>query len=217
MDISKTIETGKVSTKEMDILKIKEAKLARWQTKLTAIGIEFVLLFAFWVLVSGHYQIKYLLIGVGACAVVTYVTHDLLYNSRPAKAVSSKAGFTFFCVLRLIVYIPWLIWAIIKANIQVAMIIMNPRLPIDPGFLQFKTQLRKKISLVTLANSITLTPGTITVDLKDDTYLIHAIVRGAASDLESGLMQNKAGNIFCDREDPAPTCSWVCSGKELEK
>ncbi len=67
MDLSETVKTQKESLKEMDISKIKEAKLARWQTKLTALGIEFVLLFAFWVLISGHYQLKYLLIGAGAC------------------------------------------------------------------------------------------------------------------------------------------------------
>lgn len=217
MDLSETVKTQKESLKEMDISKIKEAKLARWQTKLTALGIEFVLLFAFWVLISGHYQLKYLLIGAGASAVVTYLTHDLVYNPGLVKTISPGAGFTLSSALRLIAYTPWLVWAIIKANIQVAMIIMNPKLPIDPGFLQFKTQLTKKISQVTLANSITLTPGTITVDLKEDTYIIHAIIRGAASDLESALMQNKAGSIFGDCKDKAPTCLWVHSCKELEK
>ena len=217
MDLSNTVRTQKESFNETKILKIQEAKSARWQNKLTALGIEFVLLFLFWILLSGRYQLKYLLIGVGACAVVTYLTNDLLYNPRSRKTNTSGAGFALSCALRLIAYIPWLVWAIIKANIQVALIIMKPQMPIDPGFLKFKTQLTRKISLVTLANSITLTPGTITVDLKDDTYIIHAIVRGAASDLESGLMQNKAGAIFRDCKDPAPTCSWVHSSKELEK
>jgi multicomponent Na+:H+ antiporter subunit E len=216
MDRTKTGKPGKENMKEIHPPKLKDVKLVRWQTKFTALVIEFILLFLFWVLLSGRYQVKYLLIGAGACALVTYFTHDLLYNPG-SRTAASGAKFTLSCGVRLIVYIPWLVWAIIKANIQVAAIIINPKLPIDPGFLRFKTHLTRKISLVTLANSITLTPGTITVDLQDDTYIVHAIVRGAASDLESGLMQNKAGAIFCDCEDTAPTCSWAHSTKELEK
>jgi multicomponent Na+:H+ antiporter subunit E len=217
MDLSETAKLGKENIKEMDITQLREVKRARWQAKFTAIIIEYVLLFLFWVLLSGRYQLKYLLIGAGACALVTYLTHDLLYRPNSSKKIPLGASFTLSCALRLIAYIPWLVWAIIKANIQVAMIIIKPQMPIDPGFLQFKTKLTRKIALVTLANSITLTPGTITVDLQGDTYIIHAIVRGAASDLESGLMQNKAGAIFCDCKDSAPACSWAHSSKELEK
>jgi multicomponent Na+:H+ antiporter subunit E len=216
MDLSEIAELRKENMKEMNIKSLREVKLIRWQTRFTAIAIEFALLFLFWILLSGRYQLKYLLIGAGACALVTYLTNDLLY-SPGSRTIPSGAGFTLSCGVRLVAYIPWLVWAIIKANIQVAMIIINPKMPIDPGFLQFKTRLTKKISLVTLANSITLTPGTITVDLQDNTFIIHSIVRGAASDLESGLMQNKAGDIFCDCKDTAPICTWAHSSKELEK
>jgi multicomponent Na+:H+ antiporter subunit E len=188
-----------------------------WQTRLIASGVEFILLFAFWILISGHYQLKYLIIGMGACALVTYLTKDLVYKPGHGKATASGLGYTLSCAFRLIAYVPWLVWAIIKCNIQMAMIILNPSMPIDPGFIKFKTRLTKKISQVTLANSITLTPGTITVDLIDDTYIVHYIVPGSASDLESGLMQNKAGAIFCDSRDPAPACSWAHSCEDLEK
>jgi multicomponent Na+:H+ antiporter subunit E len=217
MELTKTVNPDQGSDKDMDISKVQIAKIIRWKYKAVASVIEFVLLFAFWVLISGRFQIKYLLIGVGASIVVTYLTHDLLYNSRTGKIVSSATGYSLACSLRLIAYIPWLVWAVIKCNIQMALIILNPHLPIDPGFLQFKTQLTKKVSMVTLANSVTLTPGTITVDLTNNTFIIHAINRGSASDLESGLMQNKAGAIFCDVRDPAPTCSWVHSCEELER
>lgn len=217
MDLAKTARAPKESLDETKIISPKEAKLARWQTKITAIGIEYVLLFIFWILISGHYQLKYLLIGAGASALVTYLTHDLLYTRHSGKTIAPGARFTLSCSVRLIAYIPWLVWAIIKANIQVAILIMHPKMPVDPGFLQFKTQMKRKISQVTLANSITLTPGTITVDLSNDTYIVHAITRKAACDLESALMQNKAGTIFGDCQDTAPTCLWVHSSKELKK
>lgn len=185
-------------------------------TRLIATGIEFIVLFAFWVLISGHYQLRYLLMGVGFSALVTYITRDLLYEPG-GKLMAAGARYIFACGWRLILYIPWLVWAIIKANIQMALIILNPHLPIDPGFLQFQTGLTKKVSLVTLANSITLTPGTITVNLTSNIFVIHAITRSSASDLESGHMQNKVGAVFGESWESPPSCSWVHSCEELKK
>jgi multicomponent Na+:H+ antiporter subunit E len=202
---------------KMDVIRVRKAESIGRRNQLIAAGLEFTVLFAFWVLISGHFQLKYLLMGVGFSALVTYITKDLIYKPGYGQTAALGAGYILSCAWRLILYIPWLVWAIIKCNIQIAIIILNPRLPIDPGFLQFKSQLTKKVALVTLANSITLTPGTITVDLTHNIFVVHAIVRGSASDLESGLMQNKAGAIFGDVKDPAPTCSWVHSCEELEK
>jgi multicomponent Na+:H+ antiporter subunit E len=217
MNIFNRERTWEESSREAEITKEREVVSSRWKSRLVASGIEFPLLFSFWILISGHYQLRYLLIGLGASALVTYLTKDLIYKPGYSKAFKSGVWYPFHCAWRLIFYIPWLMWAIVKSNIQIAMIILNPRLPIDPGFLQFKSKLTKKVSLVTLANSITLTPGTITVDLNHNIFLIHAIARGSASDLESGLMQNKAGAIFCDVNDPVPDCSWNYSCKELKK
>jgi len=217
MNIFNRERTWEENVRELEATKERTVARSRRQAKLISVGVEFVLLFAFWILISGHYQLKYLLIGVGASALVTYLTKDLVYKPGYGKEVTSRIGYTLSSAVRLVLFLPWLVWAIIKCNIQMALIILNPRLPIDPGFLQFKTRLMKKVSLVTLANSITLTPGTITVDLTGKNFVIHAINRGAASDLESGLMQNKAGAIFCDLKDPEPDCAWVHSSQELEK
>ncbi len=217
MNIFNRERTWEESSREVEVTQGRKAVSSRWKARVVAFGIEFLLLFSFWILISGHYQLRYLLIGLGASALVTYLTKDLIYKPEYGKDVNSGVWYPFSCAWRLILYIPWLMWAIIKCNIQIAMIILNPRLPIDPGFLQFKSKLTKKVSLVTLANSITLTPGTITVDLNNNIFLVHAIARGSASDLESGLMQNKAGAIFCDIKDSAPSCSWVHSCEELKK
>lgn len=213
-------QASKVETENIQAngaIRLHKVESAKRKIQFIAFGIEFIVLFVFWVLVSGHYQLHYLLIGVAACVLTTCITKDLMYKPRDGEAIFSETVYTFSCIWRLVLYVPWLVWAIIKANIQVAIIILSPRMSIDPGFLRFNTHLKKKISMVTLANSITLTPGTITVDLTGHTYIIHAIVRGSASDLESGLMQNKAGAIFCDHPDPAPSCFWTHSCEELEK
>lgn len=188
-----------------------------WQTKWAVMGFEVIVLFIFWIILSWRFQPKYLVTGLFASGLVTYLTYEFIYNPRPAEKENS-IGYLFKCALRMILYLPWLILAIIKANIQVASIIIKPQMPIDPVMLQFETKLSKKISLVTLANSITLTPGTITVELDDNKFIVHSLVRGCAGDLETGLMQNKVARIFDDnQENIPPNCSWERSLKGLEK
>ncbi len=196
----------------------RKVKIGRQWARWTVIGIEFCILFIFWVCLSGRFQVRYLLIGVGAAALVTFLTNDLLYSSYGSKKYPELgAGYVLKSTGRWIAYLPWLVLAIIKANIQVASIILNPKLPIDPVMLKFKTNLKKKASLVTLANSITITPGTITVDQKGATFIVHAIVKGAAGDLESGLMQNKAAAIFDDDRCSVPDCLWAHYNEELKQ
>jgi multicomponent Na+:H+ antiporter subunit E len=217
MQLSKASQVETENIQANGAIRLHKAESVKRKNQFIAFGIEFFVLFVFWVLVSGHYQLKYLLMGVGFSALVTYITKDLIYKPGYGQTATTGARYTFSCAWRLILYVPWLVWAIIKCNIQIAVIILSPRMAIDPGFLQFKSCLRNKVSLVTLANSITLTPGTITVDLTNNVFIIHSITRGSASDLESGLMQNKAGAIFCDSHDPTPTCSWVHSFEDLKK
>jgi multicomponent Na+:H+ antiporter subunit E len=192
-------------------------KMGIWQAKWAVITIEFVLLFLFWLLLSGSLHPKEIIIGICSAAIVTYLTNDLLYNPRRKKSLSSIGRYIFSSAIRLLVYTPWLVWAIIKANIQIAIIILKPSMPINPILLKFSTRMNNKVSLVTLGNSITLTPGTLTVDLKNNTYIVHCLVREAAGDLESGVMQNKVGAVFADHKDNPPETIWASSFKELEQ
>jgi len=193
-----------------------ETKSASWLVKFIVVIIEFIILFTFWVLFSEHYQLKYIIIGLCSSALVTYLTHDLIYNPQ-SKTSKYNIKLIFPTSFNLLKYTFWLILAIIKANIQIAMIIIKPNMPIDPGLVQFETSLRRKVSLVTLANSITLTPGTITVELRNYTYLVHYLVRESAGDLETGLMQRKIGFVFSDNIDSPPKCNWIYCGKETQK
>ena len=73
------------------------------------------------------------------------------------------SGWPLLSFWRFLAYMPWLLYQIIKANIQVASIVLNHKMPIDPVFLQFNSQLKRKVAQVILATSITLTPGTVTM------------------------------------------------------
>ena len=152
--------------------------------------ITFIILYVNWLIWSGKFDAFHLTLGVIACLIVTYTTHDLLFERKKFLFKDVRE------VIRLLTYIPWLIYQIILSNIHVASLVLNPKMPIDPKFIRFKTKLNKDISLTTFANSITLTPGTITADIREEEYYVHALSKKVADDLLSGEMENKVAHIF---------------------
>lgn len=154
--------------------------------------ITFLILYVNWMIWSGKFDAFHLSLGGISCIIVTYTTHDLLFK---------RTQFSFrdiIEVIRLFKYIPWLIYQIILANIHVASLVLNPKMPIDPKIIRFKTKLKKDISLTTFANSITLTPGTITADIVEGEYYVHALNKKVADDLLSGEMENKVAHVFME-------------------
>ena len=78
-------------------------------------------------------------------------------------------------LLYFIIYIPIFFWEVLKANLDVAYRVLHPKMPIKPGIVLIKTGLKSDTAKLTLANSITLTPGTLTMDVRGDNLLIHWI------------------------------------------
>jgi multicomponent Na+:H+ antiporter subunit E len=148
--------------------------------------LEFLLLAFVWLLWSGHYTLeKSLIAGFGllSCLAVVALSRRMASSSRyrPRRTLGPRT----------LLYLPWLLWQIVKANIQVARIILDPRLPISPRVIRVKTSQRGERAQVLYANSITLTPGTISLDVSLDTITVHALTEGIARDLESGEMDRK--------------------------
>jgi len=104
--------------------------------------------------------------------------------------------------IRFIKYLPWLIYQIVLANVHVAKVALHPKMNdlIDPHIIRFKTKLKRDISLVTFANSITLTPGTITILIRDGYYLVHSLDMKVAGDLP-GEMEERVAHIFMEDQD----------------
>ena len=143
-----------------------------------------VALSALWLLWSGIYD-NALVLGLGACSIafVVWVTRRM---HRVAEAtVGYKLG------PRLIGYLPWLGWEIVKANLQVARIILDPKLPISPRLIRVPAPQRTDLGRVIYANSITLTPGTVTIDLVDDKLTVHALTKAGLEGVESGEMDRR--------------------------
>ena len=188
-----------------------------WQQRLISIVLQFVLLFAFWLLLSGHYQARYIVIGALAAGLVTLLSNDLFYLAlRYGESAEPKIQLVLLQLWRFLLYLPWLLSRIIMANIQVAYLVLHPKMPIDPGLLVFRTLMKKAIAQVTLANSITLTPGTITTSLENGRYIIHTLKRPLAGELEDATMQNKITQVYLEAKEPPPTTQWVHSLEEIE-
>lgn len=168
-------------------------------------------LFAFWLVLSDHYDVKSWLMGAASCALVVAVSHD-----RPFRVGGRDTDFGIslarFSLLRFVRYVLWLLKEVVEANLHVARVVVHPRLPIEPRMLRFRVGFRNKIPQVVLAHSITLTPGTVTIDLDDDgTYLVHALVPSSADAVVSGEMQRGIAAAFGEEDGAPPQVTWLDS------
>ena len=152
-----------------------------------------LLLFAFWVVLSGRFDVFHLSIGVFCSLLVARLSHDLLF-------ANIRIGDHWLVLVRFLAYAPWHIYQIFKANVYVAYLTLSPKPSIDPGIVKFKTKLETDISWVILANSITLTPGTITMDIRDGEFYVHALDKRMAQDLNTGEMEDRVAHIFMEAD-----------------
>ena len=97
--------------------------------------------------------------------------------------------------LRPVFYLPWILWEIIKANVDVIKVICRPKMDISPRMIRVKASQKTDIGQVIYANSITLTPGTITLDVRDGEMLVHALTKDTAAGLETGDMDRRVTRL----------------------
>lgn len=128
----------------------------------------FVVAFAIWAMFTWVPDQQEMIAGATIAAGVAFFFGEI-FVIHPLKVFNPKRWFYFLC------YIPFFIYEVIKANLDVAYRVLHPRLPINPGIVKIKTNLKSEIAQSMLANSITLTPGTMTIDIKDQDMYIHWI------------------------------------------
>ncbi|MDN7013789.1 hypothetical protein FGW20_12260 [Methanoculleus sp. FWC-SCC3] len=151
----------------------------------------------FWYTLSGQLDPFYIGAGIVCCGIVTLVSGDLIFRSDTSVIRSAR---TF---VRFVLYIPRLMVAILYANIDVAYRILHPKMPIDPALITIETSFRNDVLRTSFANAMTLTPGTVTVDVTGGTFIVHALVREMAEEdlLEKRGIQNSLARIFGERDD----------------
>ncbi|SMC80204.1 Na+/H+ antiporter subunit E [Papillibacter cinnamivorans] len=154
-------------------------KVPRKKLSLRHFLIIFFVLLGLWFLLSGHFEANLVIYGVAACAVSAWLGAGML--ATPLRGDGRSVSFGKITGLpKLIAYCVWLLIEIVKANIQVAMVVLNPKLPIDPCLVRFRMDFQNPLADFVLANSITLTPGTVTIDVRDGEYYIHCLTAAAA-------------------------------------
>jgi multicomponent Na+:H+ antiporter subunit E len=144
-------------------------------------------LFVFWLALSGHYTP--VLIAVGAVVAAAAAA------AAARMRIADEEGHPIHLAGRALTYFPWLLWEIAKAAWSVTKIVVHPRLPISPTMTVVRASQRTKVGIATYANSITLTPGTITVGVRGDELTVHALVADGAADLEAGGMDRRVAQF----------------------
>ncbi|MDH3792978.1 MAG: Na+/H+ antiporter subunit E, partial [Rhodospirillales bacterium] len=142
-----------------------------------------VVLYVLWLLLSGHYEPLLLVLGALSCVFVAWIAYRM--------DVADREGHPIHLTWRSLVYWPWLFWEIVKANLEVARLILAPRLAISPTVIKVKASQPDELGHVIYANSITLTPGTVSIDVRDATIEVHAITREMAEGLQTGEMDRR--------------------------
>lgn len=152
--------------------------------------VTFVIMLVFWIFMSGLFDPWHFGLGLVSCALVSYMSHDLLFPDFNVRIKPREIG-------RFLQYLPWLLYQIYLANIYVVKLALSPRMAdkLYPHVVKFKTRLKQDLAQVVFADSITLTPGTITVLIEDGNFYVHAIDIGVAESLP-GDMEARVGHIF---------------------
>ncbi|WP_245681191.1 monovalent cation/H+ antiporter subunit E [Halorientalis regularis] len=158
---------------------------------------QFVLLaglsFAFYLLIGGSLAVFDLVTGAISAAIVATVLWRISLTGpvRPGRLVA-RLG-------RMLVFTPYLLWEIVVANLHVAYVVLHPSLPIDPELVEFDAAVWSEIPVTTLANSITLTPGTLTVDVTRQHFTVHTLTESSREDLLDGGLERAVRFVFYGR------------------
>lgn len=142
-----------------------------------------VSLFLFWLLLSGHGELLILGFGILSALIVTLLLRKM--DRIDTEIIAFRPG------LRVIHYFGWLLWQVVLSNIDVARRIWNPALPIRPCWQRLDTSVSTPLEKTLYANSITLTPGTLTTDVREDHFMIHSLTPEGIEELRKGEMEER--------------------------
>ncbi|MFQ5766006.1 MAG: Na+/H+ antiporter subunit E [Rhodospirillales bacterium] len=142
-----------------------------------------LVLFGLWLALSGYFQFLLLSLGVGSVVAVIWIAHRM--------DVIDHEGHPIHLTVRAFLYWPWLIKEIVKANLDVARAVVRREMPINPTVIEVKSSQETELGQVIYANSITLTPGTVTIGIDRDIMAVHALTRSAAEGLQTGEMDRR--------------------------
>jgi multicomponent Na+:H+ antiporter subunit E len=140
-----------------------------------------------WLLLSGHFTTLLLALGAASVLLVVWLIRRMDRVDGEPVRVWPTVG--------LVGYLLWLLWSVIKANVDLALRVWNPKLPIRPVWDRLDTSVETPVETTLYANSITLTPGTLTTDVHDDHFMIHAVTQEGLDELREGEMERRVRKL----------------------
>jgi len=149
--------------------------------------------YAFYLLVAGSLSLFNLATGALTALLAAAGFSSITFVTSPSPA---RTGLR---LARMALFVPYLVWEITKANLSIAYIILHPSLPIDPEMQRYRAAVWGGLPVTTLSNSITLTPGTLTVDVGRDGLDIHTLTGDARDDLAAGGLERAVRFVFYGR------------------
>ncbi|MBO4246662.1 monovalent cation/H+ antiporter subunit E [Halomicrobium sp. IBSBa] len=144
-------------------------------------------------LVLGSLSLFDVLTGAVTAGIVAVLLAPVAFSEQPSFGRLGRQ------VVRMGLYAPFLLWEITKANVEVAYVVLHPSLPIDPKMVRLRAAVWGDTPVTTLANSITLTPGTLTVDVAKRSFTIHSLTQSARDDLFDGVLERAVRFVFYGR------------------
>ncbi|MCY6958078.1 Na+/H+ antiporter subunit E [Clostridium brassicae] len=150
-----------------------------------------ILCLIFWIILCGKFNIEVFILGI-VVSILVSILNEKLFDKATRKEKLLFKNIRFW-----VEYIVILVKEVIIANINVAMIVLSPNMDISPSILEVKTKLKSNFCRTVLANSITLTPGTITVDMENDMLKIHCLKR----EYIEGIVNSKFEKILLKIEE----------------
>lgn len=176
----------------VDVAPIQKHWMPSWSElhRATLIGI---VVFGFYLVLAGSVGAFDVITGAVTAGFSGYVFRNVMFERTP------RPRYVLGVMVRGCIYIPYFLWKIASANIQISYLVLHPKLPIDPHLDRVETTLRDGLAITGFANSITLTPGTLTVDAIRNTLFIHSITEGSRHEILDGSRERYIQFVFYGR------------------
>jgi multicomponent Na+:H+ antiporter subunit E len=154
-------------------------------SQIIALGVA---IYGMWLILSGHYTGFLLTMGIVSTAIVVGIAIRMdLLDEEGVPIIHLTA--------RVWSYVPWFLGEVVKSNLAAVKVILDPKLPISPSLVRFHGRQRTDLGRFIFANSITLTPGTITVAVTGSEFHVHALLWEAIDGIEEGEMNQRVAAL----------------------
>ena len=163
-----------------------------------------LVLFGLWLLLSGFFQVLLLSLGVASVVGVVWIAHRM--------DVIDHEGHPIHLTLRALLFWPWLLLEILNSSFHIAAAILRRKMPVNPSLIEVKATQETELGQVIYANSITLTPGTVTIAIDKDIMVIHALTVDSATGLQTGEMDRRVTAMEAHPEAPQPLHQTISKG-----